>query len=184
MAFKVTLYSIKDEGSTPQYESPLSATLGDNKWMMTKFEKFNVFSDEVIVIPRIDSASDLSKRGKMTDERGVVLDSGCALLQFCEITASDNGDGEGMQPALSSRVAGEEDPRTDPHLCSVLVSDEVMRRYKQAEEKLRKELVVVFLDDNIWYLKSWDSNGLGIVKIHYVECVKDFDSNTGDHSNH
>jgi hypothetical protein len=108
MAFKVTLYSIKDEGSMPQYQSPLSATssdtyakfcvffenedlvdfgfdfwiTGDNKRMLTKFEKFNVIGDEVIVIPLINSASNLSKRRKTTNERGVVLDSDCGLFHF------------------------------------------------------------------------------------------------------
>jgi hypothetical protein len=58
----------------------------------------------------VHSASDISKRRKITDEYGVVLDSNCGLSQFCEITASDNGDGEGTQLA---RVAGEEDQGVD-----------------------------------------------------------------------
>jgi hypothetical protein len=82
------------------------------------------------------------------------------------------------------KVASEEDPGVDPHLCSVLVSDEVTRRYKQAKEKLRREMVVVSLDDNIWYLKLWDSNGLGIIKIYCAECMKDFGGNTSSYSNH
>jgi hypothetical protein len=49
---------------------------------------------------------------------------------------------------------------------------------------VRKELAVVSLDNNIWYLKSWDVYGVGIVKIYCGECVKDFGGNTDDHSNH
>jgi hypothetical protein len=63
--------------------------------MLTKFKKFNVVGDEVIVIPC------------------TVLDSNCGLSQFCEITASDNGDGEGTQLASLPRVAGEEDQGVD-----------------------------------------------------------------------
>jgi hypothetical protein len=61
----------------------------------------------------VHSASDISKRRKITDEYGVVLDSNCGLSQFCEITASDNGDGEGTQLASLPRVAGEEDQGVD-----------------------------------------------------------------------
>jgi hypothetical protein len=35
-------------------------------------------------------------------------------------------------------------------MCSVLVSEEVMWSYKQIEEKLRRELVDVSLNNNIW----------------------------------
>jgi hypothetical protein len=33
-------------------------------------------------------------------------------------------------------------------------------------------------------LQSWDANGLGIVKIHCEECIKDFGGNTGEHGSH
>jgi hypothetical protein len=32
------------------------------------------------------------------------------------------------------------------------------------------------------FSKSWDQNGVGIVKVHCIECVKDFGGCTRDHS--
>jgi hypothetical protein len=40
------------------------------------------------------------------------------------------------------------------------------------------------LDDNLWYLKSWDENDVAIVKIHCGECVKDFGGIAGDYNSH
>jgi hypothetical protein len=69
-------------------------------------------------------------------------------------------------------------------LQSQLVSKDVIERYVQVEEKMGKDLALISLDDSVWYLKSWDANGLGIVKIHCGECVKDFGGNTGEHNSH
>ena len=32
--------------------------------------------------------------------------------------------------------------------------------------------MAVLLDDNIWYLRSWDANGVVIVKIYCSECMR------------
>jgi hypothetical protein len=45
-------------------------------------------------------------------------------------------------------------------------------------------LAAVSLDNNIWYLQSWDVNGMGVIKIHCSKCIKDFGGSIGDHSNH
>jgi hypothetical protein len=33
----------------------------------------------------------------------------------------------------------------------------------------------IALEDHIWYLKSWDINGIRVVKIHCGECCKDLE---------
>jgi hypothetical protein len=42
--------------------------------------------------------------------------------------------------------------------------------------------VQIALEDHIWYLKSWDINGIRVVKIHSGKCYKDFGGSTGDHT--
>jgi hypothetical protein len=71
-------------------------------------------------------------------------------------------------------------------LLSQLVAKEVIAKYQQVEEKLRRDLHESSCDGNdaVWYLKSWDANGIGIVKIHCGKCQKDFGGNTRDYTNH
>jgi hypothetical protein len=59
-------------------------------------------------------------------------------------------------------------------LSSTLVSKEVMDKYQQLEQKLKKELALISLEDHVWYLKLRDVSGVGVVKIHCAECIKDF----------
>jgi hypothetical protein len=40
----------------------------------------------------------------------------------------------------------------------------------------------VCLRDHEWVVKSWDHNGLGVAKVHCLECIKDFGGSNGDHS--
>ena len=74
--------------------------------------------------------------------------------------------------------------KEETHLQFELVSKEVMDKYRSAKEKIRKELAQIFLDDNIWYLKCWDANGVGIVKIHCSECMKDLSGNSDEYNNY
>ena len=85
------------------------------------------------------------------------------------------------QSGSSSRVDGEKDP---PLAENHLVLAEVHQHYLQAEAKLKRELAEILLDENIWYLKPWDLNGVGIVKTHCMECDKDFGGNIGEHNTH
>jgi hypothetical protein len=32
------------------------------------------------------------------------------------------------------------------------------------------------------FLNSWDQNGVGVVKVHCIECMKDFGGCAGDHN--
>jgi hypothetical protein len=150
-----------------------------------RFERFNVVEEEVIVIPKVGTVVDCSKKRRVVDGCDVVLDSegGLAYLQE-NLGVSNTETLDSTQPALSSRVGGIVDNPPKNHFLSQLVSKEIMHRYEQAEEKLRRELAAVLLDDNIWYLRSWNANGVDIVWIHCVKCIKDFRDNMGEHSNH
>jgi len=37
-------------------------------------------------------------------------------------------------------------------------------------------------DDHLWYMKSYDLNDVGVVKLHCGECEKNFRGTNGDHS--
>jgi hypothetical protein len=43
-------------------------------------------------------------------------------------------------------------------------------------------LEAISLDDHLGTLKSYDSNGVGVVKLHCVECNKDIGGSSGDHT--
>ena len=59
-------------------------------------------------------------------------------------------------------------------LRSTLVPKEVIDKYFAAKQKLKKEMAHISLDDHLWFLKSFDHNGVGIIKIYCQECKKDF----------
>lgn len=192
MAVTVVLYSIADEFSEPEYQSPLKeksddtfATFrvllegeglvdypfdfwiqGDKRRMLPRFEKFNTVGEEVIVIPRIDGQLDSRKRRRAGEMgRSIVSDSEVFPAPLAlENEATFNDDEDLTQPADSARVGDDDHHAAPNHLRSQLITPEIMKRYQHHVEKLKKELAAVALDDNIWYLKSWDQNGVGIVK--------------------
>ena len=41
-----------------------------------------------------------------------------------------------------------------------------MQWYVKEEERLRYELKQLCLEDHLWFLKSWDQNGVGVIKVH------------------
>lgn len=51
------------------------------------------------------------------------------------------------------------------HLKFTLVPPETMNRYHRGEKKLRKELGLISLEDHMWCLKSWDKDGVWVVKL-------------------
>jgi hypothetical protein len=98
----------------------------------------------------------------------------------------DSGNDCPQEPSSSTGSVPEEVAAQVPQLLSQLVAKEVIAKYQQVEEKLPRDLHESSCDGNdvVWYLKFWDANGNGIVKIHYGECQKDFGGNTGDHTNY
>jgi hypothetical protein len=57
-----------------------------------------------------------------------------------------------------------------------------MQWYIKGKDKIRHELKQLCLEDHSWFLNSWDQNGVGVVKVHCVEYVKDFGGCVGDHN--
>jgi NADPH-dependent glutamate synthase beta subunit-like oxidoreductase len=134
MAFKVRLYTIQNEVSALEYQSPLSATKDDtfatfrvfleneglvdfafNFWipddkkrMLQRFERFNTNAEKVFVIHRGDLGVDSAKQRKVTDKRAVVLDSKCALTEWLD-TAVEKDDIEVLEPGSSSRAFEEDE---------------------------------------------------------------------------
>ena len=82
----------------------------------------------------------------------------------------------------SSRISGDGDCTEANDLKSTLFLKEVLNKYMKATSKLKKELALIDLEDHKWKLKSWDLNGILVVKVYCGECDKDFGGTSGDHS--
>ena len=54
-----------------------------------------------------------------------------------------------------------------------------MARYFLTKEKLRKYLILITLKGHQWDLRSSDHNFVGVVKVNFVECRKEFGSTMG-----
>jgi hypothetical protein len=67
-------------------------------------------------------------------------------------------------------------------LKAVLLPKEVEEKSMKTAEKLRKILIQIDLQDHLWHLRSWDDNGVPMVKLYCGECKKDFGGNSGDYS--
>jgi hypothetical protein len=90
--------------------------------------------------------------------------------------AVDNDEIDALQPGSSSRIFGDEEVVPVSPLQSKKLPKEILLKYQHHEEKLRREVVAISLNDNLWHLKSWNANGMAIVKIHCSECVKDLEA--------
>jgi hypothetical protein len=51
-----------------------------------------------------------------------------------------------------------------------------MRKYLVAVEKLKKELIGISLYDHLWNLKSWEQNGINIVKLWCDNVVRNLEA--------
>ena len=92
-------------------------------------------------------------------------------------------------PASTSRVTGSspvEAPLVVPEiwLQSTLISAEIMDKYILEEENLRRKLKGISLEDHDWKLKSFDHNGVGVVKIYCLKCNKHHGGISRDHTSH
>jgi hypothetical protein len=47
---------------------------------------------------------------------------------------------------------------------------------------LKTELAALNCGDNLWYVRSWNEDGVAVVKLYCGECKKDFGGQTRDHS--
>jgi hypothetical protein len=63
----------------------------------------------------------------------------------------------------------------ESNLKSIMIPQEIMGKYLVTVQKLKKKLIGTSLDDHLWSLKSWDQNGIGVVKLWCGECCKEFE---------
>jgi len=70
---------------------------------------------------------------------------------------------------------------SEVYLLSMLISIDEIEKYNVEVVKLGKELELMDFADYLWNLKSYNLNGIPIVKIHYEKC-KEFGGIVGDYS--
>ena len=125
----------------------------DLKRILPIFERFNAVGGEVYVIRKYEGASDLSKQRRL-DEATIILDSAYEVLESLPFLDCRHYDGDLVLLTLFSRVAAHDVVKNKTHLQSEPVAKDVVDKYRSIEEKMRKELRKISLDNNIWYVKS------------------------------
>jgi len=101
---------------------------------------------------------------------------------------SSEGVGIGMDPTIlpvgSSRDTGSADSVEvdDNPMKSKLLPNDIMDRYLERTKKMRAELKKVAMSDHEWWLKTFDLNGAGVVKLWCGECKKDCGGGNNDHT--
>lgn len=122
-------------------------------------------------------------------------DEGLQVLPNCSVGSPDSRQPDlgfpdsqvkiSDEPPGSSRISGNGDSGNESGICwkSIVIGKDVMECYVKQVGRLQIELKEVSLDDHEWILKSWDQDGVGIVKLHCVECRKDCGSDSGNHNN-
>ena len=65
---------------------------------------------------------------------------------------------------------------------SKLIPDDIMANYKRGAEKLRRDLADLDFADHLWQLKSYDLNGVAVVKILCGEYNKESGGTSGEHN--
>ena len=114
-------------------------------------------------------------------------------------TRNDVGDSMRLEPTgvelepteirLTDPVPTTEGGASEEHSCtggellkSTLLPRDVLQWYLNAEEKLRGDLKVQAMDDHVWSLRSWDQDGVAVVKLFCGECRSFIGGNTSKHS--
>lgn len=209
---RVKLWTLSDEGAPPTLFGPLRVgdvesfaqlrgTLEAEQVLEFSFdfwdvedccrinlrlERLNKIQGDVYVIQSATENVSNAKRRKLGDG-SYVMDSEDVghPVQTEEANAgfeflNDDGVPEAVDRNASSRVSGLTEEDAD--LKATLIPIEVMDYYRKQEEKLRVTMKRMCLEDHHWGLRSWDHNGLGIVKLHCKECNKEMGGSSGDHS--
>lgn len=87
-------------------------------------------------------------------------------------------------PGASSWVSGitNSDETNSNPLKSTLLPTAIADRYLELAKKLRVELKQVALDDHDWWVKTFDLNGCGIIKLWCADCKKECGGASKDHT--
>ena len=162
--------------------------LKDKRRIRKRLERLNGFMREVHVIQSGKEDPDASKRRRLADGSFTVSTAEVAVAapvhevpEFPEVEVEEE---DPTVPAIGSRVSGStESTEVDNNpLKSQLLSTEIMDRYLERAKKLRAELKRIAMDDHDWWLKSFDLNGNGVVKLWCAECQKDCRGSSKEHT--
>ena len=155
----------------------------DKRRVRKKLERLNGFSKEVHVIRVTEGELPVTKRRRLEDGLFTATTVDAALALEDEGGAGGVGVDPPLQPVGSSRVTRSADSAEVDHnpLKSKLLPNEVMDRYLERAKKLRVELKKVAMSDHDWWLKTFDLNGNGVVKLWCGECKKDCGGGSKDH---
>lgn len=163
----------------------------DKRRIRKKVERLNDVEGDVYVIRSQGANEDPLKRRRLED--GSHVEGGpdpiCNEEQFDLL--NDMGVPVSIDLVGSSRVSGisggtvgtvDDTDQSILALRSTLISAEVMERYHAQAEKLKRDLKDSDLDDHKWELRSWDQDGVGVVKLYCCECRKETGGQSGNHS--
>jgi hypothetical protein len=120
------------------------------------------------------------------EDEAVVSNFGNSILEFpnvLEFLPPLDGVAAGpipVDPASTSRMSGSSADAV--HMTSNIIPKLVSEKFKEGAARLHHELKLVSLEDHAWYLKTWDEGEVGILKLHCIECSKDFGSWVWDHN--
>lgn len=156
----------------------------DKRRVRKKLERLNAFSKDVYVIQAKEDLNEGNKRRRLRDGSFTVTAVEIPPLSDNSLDVQEDVATATSLPAGSSRVSAIADSAevTDTPLKSTLLPLDVMDRYLERAKKLRAELQKVAMSDHEWWLKSFDLNGAGVVKLWCGECKKDCGGGSKDHT--
>ena len=159
----------------------------DKRRVKKKLERLNGFSNSVHVIRCAEGEFDPRKRRRTGDfvfPETTTQNTTPAEVAIPATQLLDAAEDEVLLHVSSSRVSASADsPEVENNpMRSLLLPNHVMDLYLERAKKCRAELKRVSLDDHEWWLKTFDLNGSGIVKLWCAECKKDCRGDAKDHT--
>ena len=143
---------------------------------------------DVYLLPTTEEDEEASKQRQLGDGYHIFVSREENTLQEAQLGCTTKGAHDNpsniLCPFSTSRVIGSVDigMHEETLLKSTLITKEAMDMYLKGEEKLRKGLHLISLEDHDWKLKSWDQDNEYVLILYCFECAKDFGGKTGLHS--
>ena len=117
----------------------------------------------------------------VSEDAPIIFDSiDIGVPKFLDCDSIEIPDEDDLQQNLISTSRVNDTQITPSLLSSKMISKDVLEWYRKAEDKLKKDLAQITLEDHIWMLKHWDQNGVPIVKLWCKECKKPFGGDSRD----
>lgn len=205
---KITLWTLEDEADEPEWfgkvvgggtmtYAPLRSRLEENETLEWGFEFWDV-EDKRRMRKKLEGLNDVSANvyvirieggGTDSNKRRRVID-GSHVVDPVEAYSTENflgDDNVGLQPldpipSVEAEGNVESSKACDEKLKSTLISNAIMDRYLERAKRLRADLKRTAQSDHDWWLKSFDLNGSGVVKLWCGECRKDCGGGSGEHT--